>query len=206
MKRQKTSPLVLSVFLAVLFVLTTNPARASSPLSVVKSSVDAILAILKDKDLDLEHKRDRIRAIVQERFDFYEMSRRILGPNWKTISPGDRDVFVDRFKRLLEASYANKIEAYTDERVDFGEEIIKGRYAKVESTAITKTANIPIDYVLIQKEGRWFVYDVIIEGVSLISNYRSTYNEIIKKKGFPHLIEEMDTKIKELGNGPNPKG
>lgn len=206
MKKNKSPRLILSIFLAVLFALTTNQAAASAPLSIVKSSVDAIIAILKENGLDREQKRERIRSIVLERFDFIEMSKRILGPNWNTLSHGDQNAFVDRFKRLLEASYVNKIEAYTDEQVVFENEIIKGRYAKVESKAITKTADIPIDYVMIQKDGEWFVYDVIIENVSLISNYRSTYNEIIKKNGFAHLIEEMDSKIQELSNSPNPKG
>ncbi len=206
MKKTKSPCLILSVFLAVLFALTTNPAAASAPLPIVKSSVDAIIAILKENGLDREQKRERIRSIVQERFDFIEMSKRILGTNWGTLSPGDQNAFVDRLKRLLEASYVNKIETYTDEKVVFGDEIIKGRYAKVDSKAITKTADIPINYVLIQKDGGWFVYDVIIENVSLISNYRSTYNEIIKKSGFAHLIEEMDSKIQELSNSPNPKG
>ncbi|MEF3168875.1 MAG: ABC transporter substrate-binding protein [Deltaproteobacteria bacterium] len=206
MKTNKKPRLILSVFLAVLFALATNLAAANAPLPIVKSSVDAIIAVLKENGLDREQKREKIRSIVQERFDFIEMSKRILGTNWGTLSPGDQNAFVDRLKRLLEASYVNKIESYTDEKVVFGDEIIKGRYAKVESKAITKTADIPIDYVLIQKDGEWFVYDVIIENVSLISNYRSTYNEIIKKSGFAHLIEEMDSKIQELKNSPNPKG
>lgn len=202
------------LFFLIALVCVTTPAGRSwcaeasdSPLATIRTSVDSILGILKEQGAGREDKRARIRAIVLDRFDFVEMSRRVLGTNWKEMTPEERDAFVERFKRLLEATYVNKIEAYTDEKVVFGRETIEGKYAKVESTALTKTADIPIHYTLIKKGDGWFVYDVVIENVSLVSNFRTTYAEIIKSKGVPRLFEEMDAKIRELeSNNGNPKG
>ncbi|NOR40167.1 MAG: ABC transporter substrate-binding protein, partial [Gammaproteobacteria bacterium] len=107
--------------------------------------------------------------------------------------------FVKLFSQLIENTYIGRIEAYTDEKVDYPGEKVKGKKAVVETLILTASADIPINYKVYQKKnGEWWVYDVIIEGISLISNYRSSYQEIVKKEGFDGLIAKMKAKIKEL--------
>ena len=172
----------------------------NAPIDVVRTSVDAVLAILDNEQLNYEDKRTQISVIVKERFDFRAMSQRTLATNWKNTTDEEKDKFVDLFSQLIENSYVGKIESYTNERVDYPGEKVSGRKAVVETLIITSSADIPVDYRLYQKGDQWLVYDVIIEGVSLISNYRSSYQEIMKKEGFDGLLAKMQEKIDELSS------
>ena len=195
----------------VLFTLITGFALAftamsfagNSPIDSVRTSVDAVLAILDNEQLNYEDKRTQIRVIVKERFDFRAMSQRTLATNWNKTTDEEKEKFVDLFSQLIENSYVGKIDSYTNERVDYPGEKVSGRKAVVETLIITSSADIPVDYRLYQKDGQWLVYDVIIEGVSLISNYRSSYQEIMKKEGFDGLLAKMRAKIDELAGTPS---
>jgi phospholipid transport system substrate-binding protein len=175
----------------------------NAPIDVVRTSVDAVLAILDDEQLNYDDKRTQIRVIVKERFDFRAMSQRTLATNWNKTTDEEKEKFVDLFSQLIENSYVGKIDSYTNERVDYPGEKISGRKAVVETLIITSSADIPVDYRLYQKGDQWLVYDVIIEGVSLISNYRSSYQEIMKKEGFDGLLAKMRAKIDELAGTPS---
>jgi phospholipid transport system substrate-binding protein len=171
---------------------------AQSPMQTVQTAVDAILGIVTDPELDKEKKRPKMRAIINERFDFRAMSQRTLATNWKKASEEEQQRFVELFAMLIQNSYIGKVEAYTSETVEYPAEDIKGRLAVVETLIITSSKEIPVDYKLYEKNGEWLVYDVIIEGVSLISSYRSSYREIVKKDGFSGLFARMEEKLKEL--------
>jgi phospholipid transport system substrate-binding protein len=175
----------------------------NSPTDDVRTSVDAVLAILDNEQLNYEDKRTQISGIVKERFDFRAMSQRTLATNWNKTTDEEKEKFVDLFSQLIENSYVGKIESYTNERVDYPGEKVSGRKAVVETLIITSSADIPVDYRLYQKGDKWLVYDVIIEGVSLISNYRSSYQEIMKKEGFDGLLAKMRAKIDELDSTPS---
>jgi phospholipid transport system substrate-binding protein len=166
--------------------------------------VDAVLAILKNGQLDNEEKRTQISSIIKQRFDFRAMSQRTLATNWKKTTDEEKDKFVALFAQLIESSYVGKLESYNDERVDYPGEKVNGRKAVVETLIISASADIPVDYRLyLSSGGQWLVYDVIIEGVSLISNYRSSYQEIMKKEGFNGLLAKMQEKIDELSSTPS---
>ena len=182
---------------------TAMSLAASSPTDMVRISVDAVLAILDNEQLNYEDKRSQIGVIVQERFDFRAMSQRTLATNWRKTTDEEKEKFIELFSQLIENSYVGKIESYTNERVDYPGEKVSGRKAVVETLIITSSADIPVDYRLYQKGDQWLVYDVIIEGVSLISNYRSTYQEIMKKEGFDGLLAKMRAKIDELASTPS---
>jgi phospholipid transport system substrate-binding protein len=144
-----------------------------------------------------------MRKVINGRFDFRAMSQRTLATNWKKASKEQQQEFVQLFAQLIENTYIGRVEAYTDEKVDFPGEKVKGKKAVVETLILTATADIPINYKVYQKKnGEWWVYDVIIEGISLISNYRSSYQEIVKKEGFDGLIAKMKNKIEELESQP----
>ena len=118
------------------------------------------------------------------------MSQRTLATNWKKATDKERRDFTELFRQLIENSYVGKLEAYTNEVVEYPAEKIEGKTAVVDTLIKTASADIPVSYKLYQKNDHWRVYDVIIEGVSLISNYRNTYQEIMKKEGFSGLVED----------------
>jgi len=130
------------------------------------------------------------------------MSQRTLATNWKKATKQEKEKFIDLFSQLIENTYIGKIEAYTNEKVEYPGEKVKGNKALVETLIIAASADIPVDYKLYKKGDTWWVYDVIIEGVSLISNYRSSYQEIVKKEGFDGLLAKMQEKIDELASEP----
>jgi phospholipid transport system substrate-binding protein len=174
-----------------------------SPTQTVQTAVDAILGILTNETLDKEAKRSKMREIINKRFDFRAMSQRTLATNWKKASRDEQQQFVDLFAQLIQNSYIGKVEAYTSETVEYPAEKIKGKRAVVDTLIITSSTEIPVNYKVYLKNDEWRVYDVIIEGVSLISSYRSTYREIVKQDGFPGLFVKMEAKLKELENQPS---
>ncbi len=193
------------IIIAVIFIFSIAPIKAGhSPIGAIQSTIDSVLEIMRDKELSqpekTDERRDRISAKLRGRFHFEEMSKRSLAKHWKKRTPEEKTQFVGIFSDLLEASYISKIEAYTNEKVTYDKETIKkkGKYSVVKTTIVTKSVEIPIDYKLINKKGEWWVYDVVIEGVSFISTYRSQYNRIIKKESFAALLDSMRTKLKEL--------
>ena len=195
----------LFLILAAGIALTVaNIAAAdASPTDAVRGSVDSILTLLQNKELDQATRRKEMRKVINGRFDFRAMSQRTLATNWKKASKEQQQEFVQLFAQLIENTYIGRVEAYTDEKVDYPGEKVKGKKAVVETLILTASADIPINYKVYQKKnGEWWVYDVIIEGISLISNYRSSYQEIVKKEGIDGLIAKMKTKIKELESQP----
>ena len=194
---------LLTLITGFALAFTAMSFAGNSPTDEVRTSVDAVLAILDNEQLDYEDKRTQISVIVKERFDFRAMSQRTLATNWNKTTDEEKEKFVDLFSQLIENSYVGKIDSYTNERVDYPGEKVSGRKAVVETLIITSSADIPVDYRLYQKGDQWLVYDVIIEGVSLISNYRSSYQEIMKKEGFDGLLAKMQSKIDELSSTPS---
>jgi phospholipid transport system substrate-binding protein len=194
---------LLTLITGFALAFTAMSFAGNSPTDEVRTSVDAVLAILDNEQLNYEDKRTQISVIVKERFDFRAMSQRTLATNWNKTTDEEKEKFVDLFSQLIENSYVGKIDSYTNERVDYPGEKVSGRKAVVETLIITSSADIPVDYRLYQKGDQWLVYDVIIEGVSLISNYRSSYQEIMKKEGFDGLLAKMRAKIDELAGTPS---
>jgi phospholipid transport system substrate-binding protein len=197
---------ILVRFAAVMIILNLTAASAGAGhlTDVVKSTVDTVLETLKDSELSRPdqkiERRKKISSAIRDMFDFDEMARRSLARHWKKRTAGEKKEFSSIFSDLLEASYIEKIEAYTDDKVTFDKEVIKGKgkYGVVGTTIITKDVDIPIDYKVKLKEGRWRVYDVVIEGVSFISTYRSQYNQIIVKESYASLIKKMKTKLGDI--------
>ena len=186
----------------VLFFCMTIPfpAFAGVPLETVKGNVDKVLDVLRDPSLKPESakklKKDKIRAIADKMFDFTELSKRTLAQNWSKFSPEQQKEFINLYKSLLEDAYADKIMAYTDEKILFTKEVpLTEKTAEVQSTVIRKTEEIPIYYRVILKDGVWMIYDVVIEGVSLINNYRSQFREILVNKPPESLLETLRKKV-----------
>ncbi len=193
----------LVLFMAIIFVLSLSAVVAAvvAPIESIRTTIDSVLETMRDKALSNPDKkserRTRIGSFIRDRFDFKEMSKRSLAKHWKKRTPEEKAEFIKVFSDLLETSYINKIEAYTDEKVTYDKETLKGKgkYSVVNTTIVTKSVEIPIDYKLINRKGKWWVYDVVIEGVSFVSTYRSQYNKIIIKKSYADLIQSMREKL-----------
>jgi len=192
--------LLLTLVTGFTLAFTATSHAGNTPTDDVRTSVDAILEILQNEQLDKEGKRAQMSTVINKRFDFRAMSQRTLATNWKKTTDEEKQQFVELFSQLIENSYVGKIESYTNEKVDYPGEKVKGRKAVVETLIITSSADIPVNYKVYHKGDQWLVYDVIIEGVSLISNYRSSYQEIMKKEGFDGLLTKMQAKIDELAS------
>jgi len=173
---------------------------AGAPLEAVKTQVNKVLDVLRDSSLKGEAgkkvKRERIRNISGNMFDYTELSKRTLGQNWSKLNAGQQTEFLGLYKTLLEDAYADKIINYTEEKVVFGKETtLSEKTAEVQTTIITKKADIPINYRVIQKGSDWKVYDVVIEGVSLVSNYRNQFKEILLNKTPDALLDTLRKKV-----------
>ena len=195
-------PLALLVAFTVGFV-GTPPAWAGPPTDHLRSQIDRVLKTLDDAELKKEGKavdrRRAIRKIADDIFDFAETAKRSLGRHWQARSPAERDEFVQLFANLLERSYITKIELYSGERITFIGDTTDGDQAVVRTRIVTKQGTeVPVDYRMLKKGDRWQVYDVIIEGVSLIANYRTQFNKIIQTSSYHELVKKMKTKQEEF--------
>lgn len=190
---------VIMVFLALAL-----PSWGSvSPVDEVRKTVDEVVRIVADKDLkkpqNEQKRRKALKAAIGQIFDNAEMAKRSMGQNWKELSPAQQKEFTDLYATLLENSYAGKIESYNNEKIVYLKDIVDGDYAEVKSRLITaKRDEFSLDYRLMREGERWKVYDVVIEGVSLVSNYRSQFNKIIKAQGYPELVKKMKVKKEDL--------
>ncbi len=190
---------ITSTIAGILLILGLNaPIHAAAPTDQLKKSLDGVIEVLREQGLDREVRRERIRVLFRERFDFKVMSRRVLARNWKEATPDIQDRFVILFADLLEATYIGRIEVYSDERVDYIRERIKEKRAIIDTMIVTKSVEIPINYKLTLTGDKWLVYDVVIEEVSLVRSFRSSYSEIVKKEGFEGLLAKMEDKAEEL--------
>lgn len=206
MARKFFERLQVGVLLTFFLVLVgMHPAQASSPeidpLSQIKGSVQEVLRILRDEgmsipDMRVERKR-RVEAIVDRVFDFREMSRYTLANYWEERTPEEQDRFVGLFAKLVKQRYLGKIDNYSGQEVFFKKQLVKGDRALIYTVLQDNGAEIPIIYKLVMKEDRWRVYDMKIESVSLVSNYRVDFFSVIKRESYSGLVETLEKKVRE---------
>ena len=173
--------------------------------SDVKQTINNVLEIVSDPELQKNPtlKREKLRETIGHRFNYKQMVMRSLAKNYKSRTDKERAKFTGLFKRLLENSYASKIENYQDEKINYVGEQVKGKYALVKTQIVRNDGTIDVDYKLIKEEGKWMVYDFVIEGVSLIRNYRSQFSKIIKTESYDALVSKLSKKIKDLEEKQN---
>ncbi len=185
----------------LLVVLTVVPVWAGPPTDQVKQYTDQVAKILQDPALRRMDKREAVRKVAEQIFDVNETARRALGPHWQKLSPAEREEFVNLFADLLERTYISKIDLYGGERLRFTNETIDGDFAVVKGRVTTqKGTEIPVDARMLKKDGRWLIYDIIIENVSLIGNYRAQFDRIIRTSSFDELMKRLKTRRNEFLN------
>ncbi len=190
---------VIVFFFAIVIPVSS---MGGNPIEEIKKTTDKILAIVSDpafKAPDKEkEKKKRIRETVDERFDWEEMSQRTLARHWAQRTKEERKEFIDLFGKLLERTYMDNVGGYSGEKVLYESESVDGNYGIVKVKIVThKETEIPVMYRLKKKGNDWFVYDISIEGVSLINNYRTQFNSIIVRSSYPKLIDKLKAKAAE---------
>ena len=195
--------LVVAASIAVIVLAAGSVVHAGPPMDQLKATIDRILSTVQDPALrppaKADERRQKIRAIANEVFDWHETGKRALARHWEGRSPQEREEFSKLFADLLERSYVGKIESYSGEKILYEKEAVDGDRAEVRTKLVTKAGtSIPIDYQMQKAGDRWRVYDVKIENVSLVLNYRSQFNRIIQQSGYPELVQRLKTKQEEL--------
>ena len=188
-----------SVGLGILLLLQPGCAAAGAPGEQVRQSVDKLLAILKEPQLKGESKknerRDKLREVIYQRFDFTEMGKRSLGSEWRRRGPEEQKEFVKLFTDLLERAYLDQLESYSGEKIQYLKELEGDNYAEVATKIIdNKGREFSVNYRLHQVNGDWKVYDVVIEDISLVNNYRSQFNRVLAKSSYEELVNTMKGK------------
>ena len=191
---------LLSGFVLFLLLIVSLQVYAGVPLDTVEGHVSNVLGVLRDPALtgeaNKEAKAKKIEAISDEMFDYVALSRLTLGKSWKKFSGEQRREFVKLYRAILEKAYMDRILAYTDEKVTFDKELmLSKKKAEVQTTVVTKSADIPIYYRVYLKDGKWRVYDVIIEGISLIKNYRTQFREILANNPPEEVLKILREKV-----------
>lgn len=175
------------------FASSSQPAE--SPTEVVRATLTEVFRILEDPKLKdpakLLPRRRMLEEVIATRFDYAEMSKRALAAYWTPLTNEQRAEFVDLFKAFLSDRYAGKIEGYTGEQVRYLSERLEGQYAEVRTKLVSSKVEIPMDYRLINKASRWYAYDIIADGVSLVKNYRSQFEKIIRSDSYEELVRRL---------------
>jgi phospholipid transport system substrate-binding protein len=189
--------------LALLLLLAAPPAFAGAPTDQLKASIDRVIKVLDDPALKVEanaaRRRAAIRQVAENIFDFREAARRALGRHWEALPEQDRQEFTRLFADLLERSYVTRIEQYSGERITYSGDSVDADLATVKTRFTTKKGTeVPIDYRLLRQGDRWLVYDVAVEGLSLIANYRGQFSKIIETSSYQDLVRRMKARSDEF--------
>jgi len=189
------------VFLGALFNPGASAVEPGSATDAVKSTIEELFAVLSDENLKKPERAEERRALVEEvigkRFDYAEMGKRTLGRHWKKLTEKQQVEFVALFQRFLSNSYSGNVDGYAGEQVKYLKERRKGDFAEVQTKVISNKLQIPLDYRLLKKSNEWRVYDVVIDGVSLVKNFRGQFSRIIKSSSYQGLIQKLRTKTEQ---------
>jgi phospholipid transport system substrate-binding protein len=192
-------PKPLAVIGLAMALLLPAILQAATPTESVRETVDNVLAILKDPALKGEQKkkerREKLKEVIYRRFDFTEMAKRSLGSEWRRHSPEEQKEFVQLFRELLENAYLDKIESYSGQEVRYLKERVDNNYAEVDTKLVdNKGQEFSIVYRLYNTGGDWKVYDVVIEDISLVNNYRAQFSRVLAKSSYAELVDRMKKK------------
>ena len=189
------------VLFAISLIWVSEQVFAESHITTdLKGTIDQVLEIVSDKNLQKNPtlRREKLRQVIGLRFNYKQMVMRSLAKNYMDRSDKERKEFTRLFKKLLENSYASKIENYRNETINYMSEQVKGKYALVKTQIVRKDGVIDVDYKMLKESGQWLGYDFVIEGVSLIRNYRSQFSKIISTESYATLVSKLSKKVEDL--------
>lgn len=182
----------LSILATTLGLCLAGQVWAGAPTDQVRQYTDQVLKVLKDPALNEAERRTAVRKVAEEMFDLSETAKRALGRHWQSRTPAEREEFTRLFAELLENAYLSKISLYSGERVSYVSESIDSDFAIVRAKILRKQgAEVPVEARMFRRSDRWYIYDISVEGISLISNYRSQFNAIIQKSSYEQLVQRL---------------
>lgn len=189
-----------SILLVATSLLESNPVLAiNTPTEAMRVTVSQALGVMQDAELKKPERTNervsRLKEIADFRFDYGEMAKRSLGAQWGNLGERERQEFVDLFTEFLTATYVEKLHTYSGEEVKFLDEKVEGEYAEVKTIMLGRKADIPLNYRLMMKDGDWKAYDVVVDGTSLIRNYREQFASILRSSSFEELVQMLRDKV-----------
>jgi len=193
---------VALLFLFLIFLGHPSQSLAGPATDSVKGTIDQVLRVLQDKEMKKPDRVDERRQIIEktigDRFSWDEMAKRTLGTQWAKLTDKQRQEFVDLFRTLLTNTYIDRIENYAGEQVQYLNERLQDGFAEVRTKIASGKAEYPMDYRLLNKSGEWRVYDIVLDGVSLVANYRGQFNKILHSSGYDDLVQKLRTKSEKI--------
>jgi len=203
MMSERTLRAIVSSMLGVSFVLGgLAVVLAGAATESVKTTINDVIRILENQELEKPGRADERRRLLEKtigaRFNYEEMAKRTLGAHWAKLNDTERREFVELFTSLLTTTYADKITGYSGEQVQYLNELLEGEYAEVLTKVVSGKAEIPLDYRLLNQSSDWRVYDVIVDGVSLVNNYRGQFTKILRTSSYADLIEQLRKKSEKI--------
>ena len=182
-----------------------SAAQQPDPTEQLRPFMDRIVSILTDPELKGDEnciqRRNKVMKVASERFDFDEMSKRVLGKEWRKMNDDEKKHFVSLFTKLLEHAYFGKIEAYSKQKVIFKDQRIKKDRAQVMTDVVDKDVIVSVSYIMLLDGSLWKVYDIVVEGVSLVRNYMEQFKGILRKEGYASLLKQVEDKVSDLEQG-----
>lgn len=196
--RGKTSVLLATLLGFFLSVLTAGAQENGSARERVIHTVDSVMGILSDHQLKAperaQERRQLVKQAVNRLLDYEEMGKRTLGRQWQDLAPNQQNEFVELFQQFLSNSYESRFEEYSDEHVQYVGERQKGDFAEVRTLLVSKKVHVPLDFRLLRKSGQWWTYDLVVDGISLVKNFRAQFARIIQTSSYEGLREKLKTK------------
>ena len=208
MKRKRFCIHMVVISLMINLTVVSVCFAGSEITNKLKNTINKVISTLNDEALknDLPARRAILRKTINDQFNYRQMVMRSLAKNWDVRSAEEQQLFIALFKSLLENSYANKLESFSDEKINYLDEVVKGEYALVKTEVVRKATTMGVDYKLVRENGVWQVYDFVIEGVSMVRNYRAQFTKIIHKHSYEVLVQKLTDKINALKGGSSASG
>jgi phospholipid transport system substrate-binding protein len=191
-----------TVALSVLTLGATEAVEAGTPTEEVRRYTDQVQKILDDRTIPSADRRAAVRKVAEQIFDLNETAKRALGPHWAKRSAAEQQEFAQLFADLLEQTYIAKIDLYGGERLQYTTESVDGDYAIVRARVLARQAEVPVEARMHRRDGRWLIYDVAIESVSLVRNYRSQFDRIIRTSSYEELVRRLKILSKGASTAP----
>ncbi len=201
--RMNSRALVGGILAVVVLTGEALVMAAQTPTDAVRTTFEKVVHVVKDQDLKQpgreQERLNRLEQAIGERISYRELAKRSLGAKWKELSEKERQEFVGLFAHLLRDVYANRIFQYTDEQVEYLNERLDGDYAEVKTNLRGSKGDVPVSYRMINQSGVWRVYDVVVDGVSTVSNYRGQFTKILQTSSYETLLESLRKKTLQDG-------
>ena len=208
MKRKRFCIRMVVISLMINLTVVSVCFAGSEITNKLKNTINKVISTLNDEALknDLPARRAILRKTINDQFNYRQMVMRSLAKNWDVRSAEEQQLFIALFKSLLENSYANKLESFSNEKINYLDEVVKGEYALVKTEVVRKATTVAVDYKLVRENGVWQVYDFVIEGVSMVRNYRAQFTKIIHKHSYEVLVQKLTDKINALKGDSSASG